>query len=128
MNQLYFIRSTIYQLKREYGTFGTLKRYTTTVTNDLSGTKTRTSVDYNIKKIIRLPQNAVRSNFYKMFHKIPSGDDAITRDFLIDGRDIEIDPKPGDELTFPGDSQRYIIKKCEQLDLKVGYFITATVV
>ncbi len=128
MNQLYFIRSTIYQLKREYGTLGTLSRFTTTVTNDLAGTKTRSEAQYIIKRIIRLPQNAVRSNFYKMFHKVPSADDNMSRDFLIDGRDIDIEPLPGDYLTFPGDAQQYVIKKCEQLDLKIGYFITATVV
>lgn len=117
------IKQTLYILKKRYGKTVKIIRRVEGARDYTTGAKGDGELNYTIKKVIRLPENKIRADLKLLFDQFQTGASADigTREFIIDAREITIEPEIDDIIVF--ESQNYVIKTIEQLENKLGYLV-----
>lgn len=130
MEQLHFIRQTLYTLKRQYGFELDVYRITNSVTDVETGVKVVSRVKYTVDRAIVLPSSLIRKDAYDLAYFAANKNftygatfDVDTRMIVLDADDLPIDfeIKLDDFIVFNG--ERYQIKKSDQLDNNLGFAI-----
>lgn len=130
MNNVHFLRDTLYQLKQNYGFPVTLIKTISEETNSETGQRTVQREIVNIKKAVDLPAETARKFWYDMaFLKANTNftygaeADVISKQIIIDFRDLQ-----GKKITERDyiiyDHERYSIKKVYNLEHKLGYLLS----
>jgi hypothetical protein len=129
MNNLNFIKETIYHLKMEYGGKITIRRETATTDDITTGVVSTNNVEVIIQHAIRLPDRMLRQSFKHFV--IASSFDKNERTFIIDADDLTTaygEPQQGDIILIDGGSLRYKIKEVKEMDYQIAYVVSATTV
>lgn len=130
MNNVHFLRDTLYRLKLDYGFPVTLIKTIHEETNSETGLRSVQREIVNIRKAIDLPAETARKFWYDMaFIKANTNFtygaevDVLSKQIVIDSRDLQ-----GRKITERDfiiyDHTRYSIKKIYDLEHKLGYLLS----
>lgn len=127
MNQLIYIRETIYSLKMDYGVPLAIYQMVSSNVNLKTGRKTVEIKKFPILKAIALPKNLIRRIVKSVGGDFKFGgfEDQNIRTFIIDSRDYPADYifKHGDYLIL--DDTRYNLKTVENFENRLGVLVQA---
>lgn len=132
MPNLYFIRRTLYTLKKEYGFPLALYRRTVSDTDLATGKKTVVKVKYPVKRAILCSTPSVQRQFeYHLSYVAANRNfaygalfDTQNISFLIDAQDLPRGFVPTIDDFVIYNQKRYNVVKMELLDHRLAYFLT----
>jgi hypothetical protein len=119
------LKSTVKDLKREYGRPIVLTRRVVGDQDLSTGETPVTETKINIRKAIRLEKKQTSLFVNLGGATLKKNVDVSSRQFLVDGADVPFEPDSGDELI--ADGVTYVVKDVVALDLNIGYVITVEV-
>lgn len=124
-----FIRNTLYQLKRDYGTQLTLYLETAT-TNLTTGVRTPSSQNWVIRRAVVLPSDWKRKFSYALSFVAANKNftyggffDADRRELIIDSDDLPKNFVLTNNHHIVIDTQKYLITEVSQLEEAAGWII-----
>ncbi len=132
MPNLYFIKRTLYILKRQYGVPLALYRRTMSETDLATGKKTVTKVKYPVKRAVLCSTPSVQRQFeYHLSYLAANKNfaygalfDTQNITFLIDAQDLPRGFVPNLDDFAIYNHKRYNISKMELLDHRLAYYLS----
>ncbi len=129
---LIFLKTQMYALKREYGFPAAIYRTTPGTTNLETGEKSITRVKYAIDQVIILPNKADTLGFYaapllKAARDFAYGgfQDQDLKFMMIDGEDLPVDFRLEQSDTIVYEHKKFEIVTLQEIEDQIGYLVTA---
>ena len=128
MNQLRFIRDTLYDLKRRYGEVVDFVRIVSSTVDRETGDKTVVKAGLRVNRCIVLNSYELRKFVYDLSFIATNKNftyggffDQTQRDFIVDAVDINYEPAQGQYLVYDG--VRFDIHQVQRFEGRTGYLI-----
>lgn len=132
-NQVQQFRSTLYQLRQDYGTRTDVYRTLFTDTDPETGHRSWTRKRHTVPHGILLPSVLARKFFYDLSYIAANKNftyggavDIKSRVLILDRRELNKDFEIATEDMIVIDMMRYLIKDVTDLDYNLGYLVTMT--
>lgn len=128
MNQLRFIRDTLYDLKRRYGEVVDFIRIVSSTVDRETGDKIVVKSGLRVNRCIVLNSYELRKFVYDLSFIATNKNftyggffDQTQRDFIVDAVDINYEPLQGQYLVYDG--TRFDIHQVQRFEGRTGYLI-----
>lgn len=128
-----FIKSILYQLKRQYGASVTLYKTTAYDIDPKTGKKSSSIVKHQVKLAIVLPDSLANKFAYEHSYLVANRKftygaqwDQRQRLVVIDGEDLPKGFTIEVETSLVFDNERYVVRKADKFDIGYGYLLTVT--
>lgn len=128
-----FIKSILYQLKRQYGASITLYKTTAYAVDPKTGKKNVCVVKQEVKLAIVLPDTLANKFAYEHSYLVANRKftygaqwDQRQRLVVIDGQDLPKDFTIEVETSLVFANERYVVRKADKFDVGYGYLLTVT--